>query len=401
MNLPSRFRSWLKWIINGRRLESEMETEVRFHIESCAADLVREGMAQQEAMRQARIEFGGIESHKDAMRASVGVRWWGELGSDLRHGWRLFYKNPAFSAVAVLTLALGVGANTAIFSIVNAVLLRPLPFSHPDRLVKIVASNRGVGARDIGFSVPELDDLRSRAGIFDQVSVTIPGDVNLTGTRHPQRLEMLVVSPNYFSMLGSSAHLGRVFGKEDEGPGFADGVVISDGLWTREFGRDPGILGRRVQLDDDPNTIVGVLPPGFHHPGPTIATDVEIWATAGLKGDPFPKYDRSLRWVDGVIGLLKPGISREQAQQRLNAFAAQLRAEFPNDYPAKSDWSIEAEPLQEALVGDVRPMAQQYFPDENPVGRHILISATRSSYEIVGVVGDTLYQVGHGSVLRS
>jgi predicted permease len=255
-----------------------------------------------------------------------------------------------------LTLALGVGANTAIFSIVNAVLLRSLPFPHPDRLVKIVASNRGVGARDIGFSVPELDDLRSRAGVFDQVTATISGDVSLTGGEHPQRLEMLVVSPNYFSMLGTSAHLGRVFGPGDEEQGFADAVVISDSLWASEFGRDPGILGRRVQLDNDPNTIVGVLPPGFRHPGSTIATDVEIWATAGLKGNPFPEYNRSLRWVPGAIGLLKPGISREQAQSRLNAFAAQLRAEFANDYPAKSDWSIEAEPLQDSLVGNVRPM---------------------------------------------
>jgi hypothetical protein len=156
MNLPARFRSWSKWMVQGRRLESEMETEMRFHIESYAAELVRKGMSRQEAMRQARIEFGGIESHKDAMRAAVGVRWWGELGSDLHYGWRLFYKNPAFSAVAVLTLALGVGANTAIFSIVNAVLLHSLPYRDPDRLVRIFFNEPGVGLRDVRFSKPEL-----------------------------------------------------------------------------------------------------------------------------------------------------------------------------------------------------------------------------------------------------
>ena len=159
MNLLTRFRSWLKWMVKGHRLESEMETEVRFHIESYAADLVRKGISQQEAMRQARIEFGGIESHKDAMRASVGVRWWGELGSDMRHGWRLLRKNPGFTAVAILTLALGVGANTAIFSIVNAVLLRSLPYRDPDRLVRIYFNEPGVGLRDVPFSKPEMDDL--------------------------------------------------------------------------------------------------------------------------------------------------------------------------------------------------------------------------------------------------
>jgi predicted permease len=278
------------------------------------------------------------------------------LFQDVRYGLRLLWKSPGFTIVAVLSLALGVGANTAIFSIVNAVLLRSLPFSHSDRLVKIVANNRGVGAQDIGLSVPELDDLRSRLGVFDQVSVTFPTDTNLTGAERPQRLEALGVSSNYFSMLGTSAHIGRVFGPGDEAQGFAEAVVISDSLWAGGFGRDPGILGRRVQLDNDPYTIVGVLPPGFRHPGSTVATDVEIWVTTGFKANPWPKPDRSLRLLPGAIGLLKPGIGREQAQSRLNAFAAQLRAEYPTDYPAGSDWSIEAEPLQESLVGNVRPM---------------------------------------------
>jgi putative ABC transport system permease protein len=258
--------------------------------------------------------------------------------------------------VAVLSLALGVGANTAIFSIVNAVLLRSLPFSHPERLVKIVASNRGVGARDIGLSVPELDDLRSRAGVFDQVTALNGGPSNLTGGERPQHLEILEVSPSYFSLLGTSAQIGRVFGPGDEAQGFAEAIVISDSLWARGFGRDPGVLGRKMLLDNDPYTIVGVLPPGFRHPGSPVATDVEVWITAGFRADPFPKPERSRRVLPGAIGLLKPGISREQVQSRLNAFAAQLRAEYATDYPAGSDWSIEAEPLQESIVGNVRPM---------------------------------------------
>src|SRR5271156_5639720 len=124
------------------------------------------------------------------------------LFQDVRYGLRLLWKSPGFTIVAVLSLALGVGANSAIFSIVNAVLLRSLPFAHPDRLVKIVANNRGAGARDVGLSVPELDDLRTRAGVFDQVTAIRGSDANLTGSERPQRLEIQVVSPNYFSMLG-------------------------------------------------------------------------------------------------------------------------------------------------------------------------------------------------------
>jgi len=280
----------------------------------------------------------------------------GTLLQDVRYGLRMLVKKPAFTIVAVLTLALGVGANTAIFSIVNAVLLRSLPFSHPDRLVKIVANNKGVGAQDIGFSVPELDDLRTRAGVFDEVSALQGGPTNLTGAEHPQHLELLEVSPNYFSMLGVSAHIGRVFGPGDEAPGFAEAIVISDSLWASGFGRDPGVLGRKMQLDNDPYTIVGVLPPGFRHPGRTAATDVEIWVTAGFRDVPFPKPDRGLRGVPGAMGLLKPGINLKQAQSRLDAFSSQLRAEYATYYPAGSGWAIEVEPLQKSLVGNVQPM---------------------------------------------
>jgi putative ABC transport system permease protein len=278
------------------------------------------------------------------------------LFQDMRYGLRLLLKSPGFTIVAVLSLALGVGANTAIFSIVNAVLLRSLPFSDPDRLVKIVASNRGVAARDIGFSVLELDDLRTRADVFDQVTVTWPAPANLTGAEHPQRLEMLAVSPNYFSMLGVSPGIGRLFGPGDNAQGFAEAAVISDSLWASGFGRDPGVIGHKLQLDDDPYTIVGVLKPGFRHPGSTVSTDVEVWLTAGFRANPFPQPARNQRILPGAIGHLKPGISRQQAQLKLNALADQLRAEYPNDYPAGSVWVLEAEPLQESLVGNVRPM---------------------------------------------
>ncbi|HXP11717.1 MAG TPA: ABC transporter permease, partial [Acidobacteriaceae bacterium] len=356
MNLLTRFLSWLKWMAKKQRLESGMDTEVHFHLQSYAADLVGKGLSQQEAMRQARIEFGGIESHKDAVRASVGVRWWGELGSDMRLGWRLLRRNPGFTAVAILTLALGVGATTAIFSVVDAVLLRSLPYRDPDRLVRIFFNEPGVGLRDVAFSKPELDDLLTRAGVFEDVTPIFEGTENLTGAKQPERVEAVNGSFSYFSMLGVTPQIGRLFGPQDFAPGFAPLAVISDGLWRRAYGADPNVLGRTLRIDGDATTIIGVLPRGFRHPGPTTSGDVEVFGAGGFSADPFPKPMRGTRILVSGIGRLKPGVRLQQAQARLTAMAAQLRHDFPADYPPQAQWTIEIQPLQETLVGKVRPM---------------------------------------------
>jgi putative ABC transport system permease protein len=329
---------------------------VHFHLQSYAADLVRKGLSQQEAMRQARIEFGGIESHKDAMRASVGVRWWGELGSDLRYGFRLLCKNPGFAAVAILTLALGVGANTAIFSIVNAVLLRSLPYRDPDRLVRIFFNEPGVGLRDVRFSKPELDDLLTRAGVFEDVSPIFEGSEDLTSVKQPERLEAVNGSFSYFSMLGATPQIGRLFGPQDFVPGFASMAVISDGLWHRAYGADPNVIGTTLRIDNDPLTIIGVLPRGFRHPGPTVSGEVDVFGAAGFTGVPFPPPLRGTRFFRAAIGRLKPGLTLEQAQGRLTVMAAQLRNDFPADYPPQAKWTVEIQSLQETLVGKTRPM---------------------------------------------
>ena len=279
----------------------------------------------------------------------------GTLLQDVRYGLRMLVKKPTFTIVAVLTLALGVGANTAIFSIVNAVLLRSLPFPDPDRLVRIYFNNPGVGLRGVRFSVPEFDDLRTQTDVFEDVSVIVLGPTNLTGAKQPEHLEMVEVSPNYFSMLGATPELGRLFGHQDFALGFAPVVVISDALWRRSYGADPGVLGRSLRLDNDLYTIVGVLSPGFRHPGPTIPA-VEVWITCGFSGDPFPAPARGLRILPGAIGRLKPGLTLAQAQARLDALTANLRREFANDYPPQAKWTIEIVPLQQSLVGKVRPM---------------------------------------------
>jgi predicted permease len=277
------------------------------------------------------------------------------LFNDIRYAFRIMRKSPGFTLIIILTLALGIGANTSIFSIVNAVLLHSLPYYDPSRLVKITFNNPGIGLRDIGFSVPELEDLKSRAGVFEEVSVVLSGPTNLTGAKQPEHLEMLEVSPNYFSMLGTTPEIGRLFGPQDFALGFAEATVISDGLWRRSYGGDPNILGKRLRMDNDPYTIVGVVPAGFRHPGTTVAKDVEVWVTCGFSGDPYPKPARNVKVAREAIGRLKPGIDVTQAQARLTAMASELRTDFPNDYPPEAKWSIEIQPLQDALVGSVRP----------------------------------------------
>src|SRR5512135_2868901 len=277
------------------------------------------------------------------------------LLQDLRYVLRTLKNSPAFVTISVLTLALGIGANLAIFTVVNAVLLRPLPFREPDRIVRVFDDLRGAGAKNVGMSVPELYDLQ-RSGVFEQVSAIIPASQALSGGDGVDRIEFLGTSPSYFELLGAKPALGRVYTQSEWVPGCLDGVVISDGLWKRQFGSDPHLIGRRVRIDEDPYTVIGVMPPGFRHPGNTLGGDVDIWSACGFTVDPYPSPPRrNLRFVPGALGRLKPGMTLEQAQRRLDALAISLQQTYPNDYPKQLGWSLRLERAQTSLTGNVRP----------------------------------------------
>ena len=277
------------------------------------------------------------------------------LIADLRYAVRTLLKTPAFLLVSVMTLALGIGGNIAIFTLVQAVLLQPLPFPQPERLVRIF-DNRA-GARDVGMSVPEFEDLRQHSDIFEQISVIFPAPTALTGGERVERVELLGTSPSYFDMLRAKPALGRAYTQADWVPGVVDGVVISDALWKRQFGGDPNVIGKRIRLDEDGYTIIGVMPPDFRHPGKGLSGDVEIWSAAGFVALPYPvPPNRGLRFIPGAIGRLKPGLSIKEAQQRLDTFVRQLQQSYPNDYPNQSRWELRIEPVQSSLTGEVRPM---------------------------------------------
>jgi predicted permease len=346
----------LRCLLRRDSVEAELDDELRFHFERQVEKHLRSGLPREEAVRRARLLFGGMDQVKEECRDARGVQLMETLFQDIRYGLRTLRQKPTFTAVAILTLALGVGANTAIFSIVNAVLLRQLPYRDPGRLVRIVFDNPGIGLRDVPSSVPELDDVRTRSGVFEGVSAIGGGSVNLTGASRPERLEFIVTHPNYFSMLGAAPQIGRLFGPQDFALGFAPVAVISDGLWRRSYGADPSVLGRTLHLDNDLYRIIGVLPPGFRHPGPTLSGNVEVFTTAGFSADTAPKPGRSVRILPAVIGRLKPGVTLEQARARLTAMATEIRHDYPADYLPKARWTIEIQPLQEFLVGNVRPM---------------------------------------------
>jgi predicted permease len=279
------------------------------------------------------------------------------LIQDVRYGLRMLRKAPGFTAVVVVTLALGIGANTALFSVVDAVLLRPLAYQQPEQLVSVRADMPGINLSDRGMSQPELDDFQKRSGVFTQISAVWPINANITGREKPERVEANAVSTSFFTLLAAKPALGRVFNDDDYRPGFSEGAVISDSLWRKMFGADPKVLGQAIRLDTDLYTIIGVMPPEFHHPGRTLRQDVEIWVASGYAADPFPHPPvRTQRFIPGAIARIQPGLTLAQAQSRLDAFTAQLREQYPTDYPAAAGWRLRLVPLQEVVVGNVSLM---------------------------------------------
>jgi predicted permease len=275
------------------------------------------------------------------------------LLQNVRYAWRTLKRSPAFVTITVLTLALGIGANLAIFAVVNAVLLQPLPFREPERLVRVFDDLHGAGAKDVRMSVPELYDLQ-RSGVFEQISVIFPASQALAGGDGVDRIEFLGTSPSYFDVLGVKPALGRTYSQSDWQPGCLDGVVISDGLWKRQFGSDPHVIGRRIRIDEDPYTVIALMPPDFRHPGNTEAGDVDIWSACGFIVHPYPQ-ERGKRFLPGALARLKPGMTLEQAQRRLDALVVSLQETYPNDYPKQLGWSLRLEPAQTSLTGNVRP----------------------------------------------
>jgi len=277
------------------------------------------------------------------------------LWRDLRFALRGLMRSPAFAAIAVLTLALGIGANTAIFSVINAVLLRPLAYAQPDQLVSLRARLLGRGRKDVPMSQPEYRDLLREVPAIRDIAAVWPININLTGSDEPERIQAAVVSSNYFALLGVAPALGRDFTKADDGGRIGYVALISYDLWQRRFGGERSVIGKAVRLDDDPITIVGVMPRGFRHPVESGTSPMELWAPIALDSpDTTFMNVRGARVFD-LIGRMKAGATVEQLQAQLLALTGRLTTRYPDSYPAALGWQAEGIPLAERVVGNVRP----------------------------------------------
>jgi len=373
MKFLRRFLIRLANLTTRRRADQRLQEEIAEHLALQIEENLSAGMAPAEARRLAALKLGAAQAIREHHHAEQSLPFVENLLYDLRYAVRMLLRSPGFSFIAIATMALGIGATTAIYSVIDATLLHPLPFPNPGELVRIQDDLPGVGARGVGISIPEWRDLES-SGIFQSAAITGRGaNVNLTGTAQPLRLSFKQVTPNYFAVLGVDAQLGREFDPRDTTPGYNLEVVLSDGLWKREFGADPHVLGKTVRLDNDEYHVVGVMPRGFRDQGSTSdEQNVELWLGAGFAGMPFPPPLRESRLRSrAVIARLKPGLSIAAAQGHLDALVDSLKKQYPSEYPVQTAWTIRLIPLTETVVGGVRQSLILLF---GAVGLVLLIS---------------------------
>lgn len=269
---------------------------------------------------------------------------------DLRYSLRTLLKSPRFTLAALIALALGTGANTAIFSVVNAILLKPLPYAEPDRIVLLWARFLGQGITESKLSPPEYLDFRTKSRVFERLAAGYDTKYNLTGDGEPERVPVTVVSADLFDILGARAKVGRTFTPQEDSPGHDTVAVLSHTFWVRRFGSRPEVIGKTITLGGNSFTVVGVMPPGFEYP----SRETMIWLPLGL--DPADPGGRFAHYLS-VLGQLKRGVSLEQAQSEIASVARQIQTENQKDgyYLADSGWGAFVQPLRERIVGEVRP----------------------------------------------
>jgi hypothetical protein len=277
------------------------------------------------------------------------------LWYDLSHGFRTLSKNPGFTAVSVLSLAIGIGANSAIFSVTNALLLRPLPYKDADRLVILWSRSPGLNVPQDWFSPGQYLDVKTQNGVFDETSISIGASFNLTGEGIPEHVDGARISSSLFSLLGTTSMLGRVFLSEEDEPGKPPTVILGYGFWQRYFGGDHGVIGRTLTLNGTNSTVVGVMPAAFSLNKEVMPAVNGIQNADLLVPLPLSESARSNRGNEdfNIFARLKPGITIAQAQADLDIIADRMKQQYPANYPPSGGLTISVVPLLQQVVGDI------------------------------------------------
>jgi predicted permease len=344
--LASRIRA----LLVRQRIDQEFEQELDAHLDLLIGENLRRGMPPDEARRAARVRLGGVTQLRETHRALHGLPWLEAFSQDVQYGLRMLRMKPGFAAVAVLTLALGIGANTAIFSVIDAALLRPLPYGHPEQLVNI--STLHLNGNGMVIS-PDFKAWQEQSGIFDSIGAFGLGfnsysrGANLTGAGQPAHVEIISVTPGFFRMLGVQPILGRSFSDTEAQRGHNQVALLSSAVWRRQFGGDRAVLNKTIHLDGTPFTVVGVMPAGLLYP------PGDLWVPEVLDGSNSLPQSADWRMLF-VIGRLKPGVSLTKARADLEVLTHRLDPQFaPGRQRARSRWHVEVVPLRQLLAGDV------------------------------------------------
>jgi putative ABC transport system permease protein len=326
-------------------VERELDQELRFHLERQIAENVAAGMTPEEARRRATREFGGVEQMKERCRDERRVNLIETLLQDVRYGARTLRKNPGFTFFAAVVLALGIAANTAIFSIADTVLLRPLPYRDAGRLVMVWEDSAPYGFPRDTPAPGNFSDWKARNEVFEDMAASSDGTFNLTGDGNPQEILGRYVTANLFSVLGTRVALGRDFRPEDDIPGTARVAILSHGLWLQRFGGDPQIVGKEMHLNYEKYAVIGVMPRGFQFPD----REAQLWVPAQFTKERLANHGNHFL---NVVARLKPGIPLKTANANLATIAKQLEKEHPEENAKVGAYAI---PLREEISGDIRP----------------------------------------------
>ena len=352
--IPLRLRSLFRWA----QADQELDDELRDHLERKAEEYIAKGMTQEEAHRRARLDLGGIEQTKEKCRDARKVSWIQDFVQDLRFGVRVLRKSPGFTAIATLTLALGIGANTAVFSVVNGVLLRPLAYQEPNQLylIQVVWSQMSKFYPLIPANLPGYQIWRKQSHSFEDIAIAEGTSTDLTGAGEPKEIHGVRGSANLFSLLGVSPALGRDFLPMEDESGRGRVVILTNRFWRGYFHSDPAVIGRAIILDGVPFTVVGVLPASFHFPtqlGQLTTFGREIDFFEPLNGPKDDERDLVGEFDFAAIGRLRSGMSPQQALAELNVIQAQISREV-----AKTDTGVDLSaaiiPLEFQVVGAAR-----------------------------------------------